>query len=127
MDFLLDTHIVIWFITNDSKLTETVRKAIENVENKCLVSIATYWEIGIKFSLGRLELKSKLENIFDLITQSGLEVLPVTQTHILSASKLEFHHNDPFDRLIIGQSIAENLTLISVDKIFKRYNINLLS
>jgi len=126
MDYLLDTHIVIWFITNDSKLTEIAKSEIENADNKCFVSIASFWEIGIKFSLGRLELGTDLETIFELINKSGLEVLPVSQNHILASSKLEFHHNDPFDRLLIAQSITENLLLISNDKAFKRYNISIL-
>jgi len=126
MDYLLDTHIVIWFITNDPKLHDVAKSEIENTENKCFVSIASFWEIGIKYSLGRLELGSNLETIFDLISKSGLEVLPVTQNHILTSSKLEFHHNDPFDRLMIAQAISEKLKLISKDDAFKKYKVPIL-
>jgi PIN domain nuclease of toxin-antitoxin system len=126
MDYLLDTHVVIWFITNDSKLPLFIKSEIENLENKCYVSIASFWEIGIKNALGRLELGSDLETIFALINKSGLEVLPITQNHILSSSKLQFHHNDSFDRLLIAQSITENLTLISKDRAFKQYKATVL-
>lgn len=125
MDYLIDTHVIIWFITNDPKLPPLVKSEIEDIENKCFASIASFWEIGIKFSLGRLELGSDLETIFELISKSGFEVLPITQNHILVSSKLEFHHNDPFDRLMIAQSINENLNLISKDRAFKSYNISL--
>ena len=125
MDYLIDTHAVIWFIANDPKLPHVVKTESENIDNKCFVSIASFWEIGIKFSLGRLELGSDLETIFELISKSGFEVLPVTQNHILASSRLEFHHNDPFDRLLIAQSIIENLQFISKDSAFKRYNIPL--
>jgi PIN domain nuclease of toxin-antitoxin system len=67
MDLLLDTHAVIWFITEDSKLPLKTKKIIENIDNNCFVSIATYWEIAIKHSLNRLNLNSDLENIFMLL------------------------------------------------------------
>jgi len=71
MNFLIDTHAVIWFITNNEKLTSSARKIIENKDNQCFVSIASFWEIGIKSSIGRIDLNSSLENIFEIIENSG--------------------------------------------------------
>ena len=70
MDLLIDTHAVIWFITDDSKLSQKTKQIIENIENKCFVSIATYWEIAIKYSLGRLDLNSELKRIFQIIEKT---------------------------------------------------------
>ena len=109
MDLLIDTHAVIWFITEDKKLPLKTKQIIENIENNCFVSIATYWEIAIKHSLGRLDLNSGLERIFQIIEETGFEILPITINQILKNAKLEYHHHDPFDRIIIAQAIYENL------------------
>ncbi len=126
MNILLDTHIVIWFITNDTKLPKRLKRIIEDPNNKCFVSIATYWELSIKYSLGRLNLNSSIEEIFNIIEVSGFDILPITLNHILQLTILEHHHNDPFDRLIIAQSISENLSVISIDNYFPAYKIQLI-
>ncbi|SDD17800.1 type II toxin-antitoxin system VapC family toxin [Pedobacter soli] len=126
MNILLDTHIVIWFITNDTKLPKRLKRIIEDPNNKCFVSIATYWELSIKYSLGRLNLNSSIEEIFNIIEVSGFDILPITLNHILQLTTLEHHHNDPFDRLIIAQSISENLSVISIDNYFPAYKIQLI-
>lgn len=126
MNYLLDTHTVIWFITNDIKLPISTKYIIEDLNNNCFVSIASYWEIAIKHSIGRLDFTTSIENIFDFIEKSGFDVLPITLSHILTLSKLPQLHNDPFDRIIISQSISEKLTLISKDSQFEKYKISLL-
>jgi len=126
MNLLIDTHALIWFITEDDQLPIKVKELIEDATNTCFVSIASLWEIGIKYSLGKLDLKADLKKIFELIEQSGLTLLPITTTHILTNTALDFHHRDPFDRLIIAQTKSEGLTLISKDGVFKDYNINLI-
>jgi len=126
MDLLLDTHAVIWFITEDSLLPLKTKKIIENVENNCYVSIATFWEIAIKHSLGRLNLKTNLENLFQLILTSGFTILPITLNQILENSSLPFHHNDPFDRIIISQALCEDLKIVSKDGQFKKYKVSLI-
>lgn len=126
MDFLLDTHAAIWFITEDIKLPQNSKALIENHKNICFVSLVTYWEIGIKYSLGRLDLNDSLERIFEIIEKSGFELLPITSSHILAASKLEFFHRDPFDRIPIGQAINENLPSMTRDSHFKNYPVHLI-
>ena len=126
MNLLLDTHVVIWFITEDPNLPFPLKRQIVSSSNECFVSIASFWEMGIKHSLGKLELKTKLETVFQVIGMSGLKTLPITPNHILTASNLEFHHRDPFDRLIIGQALSENLILVSKDKEFSRYDVPLM-
>lgn len=111
MNLLIDTHALIWFITDSDKLPQKTKAIIENKENDCFVSIATYWEIGIKNSIGRLNLNSELKTIFQIIEETGFEAIPITTSHILINASLAFHHQDPFDRLIIAQAIAEKRQL----------------
>lgn len=92
MNLLIDTHALIWFITEDSFLPVETKRIIENRDNVCYVSLASLWEMAIKYSLGRLNLSSDLENIFKIIERSGFELLPVTPSHILTNSRLQFHH-----------------------------------
>ncbi|MCA1752806.1 MAG: type II toxin-antitoxin system VapC family toxin [Flavobacteriales bacterium] len=86
MKLLIDTHAVIWFITEDKELPRKVKSIIEDRENSCYVSIASLWEMGIKYALGRLELKPNLKKIFELIDDSGITILPITSAHILRGS-----------------------------------------
>ena len=127
MNLLLDTHIIIWFITNDVKLSKKIKNIIEDSNNRCFISIVSYWELSIKYSLGRLDLNSTVEEIFNIIEKSGFDILPITLNHIIQLSKLEHFHNDPFDRLIISQSVIENLHLVSNDNYFPAYNIQLIN
>lgn len=121
MNLLVDTHAMIWFITNDGSLPLKIKSLIKDAKNKCYVSIASYWEIGIKYSLGRIYLESDLERIFQIIEESGFVLLPVTPEHILENTKLDFHHRNPFDRIIIAQAIKENLSVITKDEQFRNY------
>ncbi|PWH85928.1 type II toxin-antitoxin system VapC family toxin [Brumimicrobium oceani] len=126
MNLLLDTHAVIWFITDSSKLPNKTKTIIENGNNNCFVSIASYWEIGIKYSIGRLELGTDLKTIFKIIADSGFNTLPISPNHILANAELKFYHQDPFDRIIIAQSIIENMTVVSKDGQFKHYEVPIL-
>ena len=126
MNLLLDTHTTIWFITEDETLPVHLKELIEDGANTCFVSVASLWEMGIKYSLGKLDLTVDLKRIFELINQSGLTILPITTNHILTNTTLEFHHRDPFDRLIIAQAKSEGLTIASRDGRFKEYNVELI-
>jgi PIN domain nuclease of toxin-antitoxin system len=125
MQLLLDTHTFIWFISGDQTLPQKALDAIKNTENKCYISIASIWEIAIKFSLKKLELKSDFDNIIDFLASNDIEVLQLTFQHLQKIINLEFHHRDPFDRLIIAQAIVENLTIITKDENFSRYTDSL--
>lgn len=126
MNLILDTHIAIWFVTDSDQLPESEKHLIEKPGNRCFVSMATLWEMGIKYSLGKLYLKTDLKKIFELFTDSGYILMPITPEHILTNASLPFHHRDPFDRLIIAQAKREGFSLISKDREFEKYNINLI-
>ncbi|MGV3763588.1 type II toxin-antitoxin system VapC family toxin [Parapedobacter sp.] len=126
MNLLLDTHALIWYITDNHRLPAKTRSLIEFPENNCFVSLATYWEMAIKNSLGRLDFKKPIVTIFEIVEQSGFEILPINVNHILRATSLPFHHYDPFDRMIIGQAIADDLSIVTKDEKFPQYEVNLL-
>ena len=124
MNFLLDTHILLWFLENDSSLSEIVREVITNPENLVFVSSVSAWEISIKQSVGKLSAPNNLE---EALRFSQFEVLSMTLAHGIKVADLPMHHKDPFDRMLISLALVEGLTLISVDKIFKLYNVPLFS
>lgn len=126
MNLLLDTHTVIWSLTNPLEVSQNPRQLIESLENKCFVSIGSLWEMAIKSSLGKLELPHGINPFFKLIPEAGFELLPISINHVLEVHGLPFHHKDPFDRMLIAQAKSENLTVISKDPEFKKYDINVI-
>ncbi|MDZ8067537.1 MAG: type II toxin-antitoxin system VapC family toxin [Nostoc sp. DedQUE08] len=123
MSFLLDTHILLWFLENDSKLSNQVREIITNPENLIFVSAISAWKISIKQSLGKLIAPSNLEEALHF---SRLEVLAITLAHGIKVADLPMYHKDPFDRMLIAQALVEGLTIITVDQKFKFYDVALL-
>jgi PIN domain nuclease of toxin-antitoxin system len=128
MRLLLDTHIFIWLIDGNPNLSQTARQAIEDENNTLHLSIVSLWEITIKTSLGKLELAIPLEQIvINFILPSGIKILPIHIPHLLLLQTLPFHHRDPFDRLLISQAKSETLTLVSQDRMFEQYEVDILS
>lgn len=123
---LLDTHTLIWYINGDPELSQNARTAIEADSTINFVSIASLWEMAIKISLGKLELKTPFNQISRQIEENGFEILPITFDGTLTVSTLPFHHRDPFDRIIIVQSFNNRLTVISKDKNFDLYKAKVL-
>ncbi|OOG70467.1 type II toxin-antitoxin system VapC family toxin [Algoriphagus sp. A40] len=122
MNFLIDTHALLWFLSNDPLLPIKTKNLIETSE-VCLVSVATIWEIGIKESSGKLELEFGFERLIEIIKESGFTILPITLDHVSKNHTLEYYHRDPFDRILIAQAICENLVLISKDSEFQNYGV----
>lgn len=116
--YLLDTHALIWFIGGKDELSQIARLAIEADEVTNFVSIASIWEIAIKFSWRKLELKTPFNEINRQILENGFEILPITFDDTITVSALPFHHRDPFDRIIIAQAITNGLSIISKDDRF---------
>jgi len=129
MDFLLDTHALIWFLNGDKNLPEKIKKIIEDENNTCYVSIASLWEMAIKISKGnRLLLNVEFDEIDHAIAELNIGIIPIETSHLRIISLLKFYpnHKDPFDRIIIAQAKTEKLPLISLDKEFKKYGVKLL-
>jgi PIN domain nuclease of toxin-antitoxin system len=126
MNYLIDTHILIWHAENDPNLTFEVAEILNNPNNNIVVSYASLREIAIKQSIGKLSLGITLSQL-ELNLQSNLfTLLDTSVRHLERLQKLPFHHKDPFDRLLIAQAQEENLTLISEYGNFKYYQVNLL-
>lgn len=126
MNLLLDTHTLLWFIDGDQQLPNRVVESICDTQNRCYVSIASLWEIVIKMSLGKLEIKDGIKTITDFIEQNTIEVLPIELEDILNLQHLEFHHRDPFDRLLISQAQTSDLIIISRDSLFAQYQVKIM-
>ena len=126
MRFLIDTHILIWFLEGNSLLSANKRSFIVDGDNSVLVSIASLWEIGIKVSLGKLDLVATILAIIKKIDSQSIEILAITPDHILKVSNLPFHHKDPFDRMIIAQALAAATSLMTVDRDFAKYGVTIL-
>ncbi|MBN8789331.1 MAG: type II toxin-antitoxin system VapC family toxin [Terrimonas sp.] len=123
---LLDTHTLIWFINGDTTLSNKVRQAVEANDTVNFVSIVSLWEIAVKVSLGKLELKTTYYKIYDQLIDNGFELLPITFEDTLIVSGLPFVHRDPFDRLIIAQAMNNNLIILSKDQHFSSYEATVL-
>ncbi|HEX8376361.1 MAG TPA: type II toxin-antitoxin system VapC family toxin [Pedobacter sp.] len=125
MQLLLDTHTFIWFINGDNLLPDEVIGNIKNLKNKCFISIASIWEISIKSSLNKLKLKSGFDKIITFLIDNDIQILPITFEHIQLLNTLDFHHRDPFDRIIIAQGACEGLTIITKDENFIKYPVKI--
>ena len=113
MNILLDTHIILWWLANDSHLSNASREIIANTKNSIYVSAASAWEISIKKSLGKLDAPDDFEIT---LLSNGFLPLPITISHAQLAGFLPKHHEDPFDRMLIAQSKIEKFTLLTHDK-----------
>ena len=124
MKYLIDTQVLLWIITDDKRLSKKAKKIFLNSQNTILFSLASLWEIAIKISLKKLILDDGLPDFINKhIKGNAVEILDIEISHILALENLPFHHRDPFDRLIISQSITENISLVSSDKSFDMYTI----
>ena len=125
MKVLLDTHAFLWSITGDDRLSKIAEKAFLNPDNKLYFSAASFWEICIKMSLGKLSLKRGwFKTIQEEIRINAIQWLPFEMGHCLELTKLPFHHQDPFDRMLIAQATVEDLQLLSRDGRLSAYEID---
>lgn len=124
MRLLLDTHTLLWFFMGNSQLTDQVRDLIEDTQNQKLIGVASVWEMAIKQSQNKLNLQNNAADyIEEKIKWSDFELLPIHLNHLRLLSHLPFYHKDPFDRLLIVQSIEENIPILSKDIAFDAYPI----
>ncbi|WP_462281029.1 type II toxin-antitoxin system VapC family toxin [Salinivirga cyanobacteriivorans] len=126
MNLLLDSHALLWYISGSDKLPDKIINTINNKSNKCFVSIASIWEIAIKLSLNRLTVEGGFQIIEKFFYDNDFSILDISFQDINTIIDLEFHHRDPFDRIIIAQAIQSQLTIVSKDQFFQNYNIKLM-
>ncbi|MFA6290479.1 MAG: type II toxin-antitoxin system VapC family toxin [Victivallales bacterium] len=123
MNCLLDTHTLLWTVLDTGKLSAVAKSAILDTGNDIHVSAVSFWEISLKYSTGRLELKGILPDDFPKISADmGFSILELMPDTVATSYKLpKIQNNDPFDRLIAWQAIKSSLSLISCDKAFDDY------
>ncbi len=126
MTYLIDTHALIWYIAGDSRLKRRAISAIENKNNTVYISKATLWEMAIKISLGKLALSIPFEELEIYLEENNFFIVDYNFDHLKKLLTLPFHHSDPFDRLIIAQALADNLTIITHDTCFESYPVRII-
>ncbi len=122
--YLLDTQILIWWLTNDKRLTDKIKEVIQNSDNLILYSTVNLWEISIKRAIGKLTLTISLNK---LVKSIPFQALSIKNEHILKLDKLPLTHKDPFDRVLVAQAISEKSILITADKKILKYNVQTLT
>ena len=124
MNYLLDTHTLLWITTEDLKLSENAKDLYLNNENEILLSMASIWELAIKSSINKISFDTTLEDYIEQhVRSNNIKILDIELSHVIRVENLPFHHRDPFDRLIIAQAIEEKLPIISKDSFFDKYDI----
>lgn len=124
MKLLLDTHALLWFLLDDAALSDNAKKHIAVADNEIFVSPASYWEIAIKIALGKYRLPESLEIFMTReLVDNDFSILPISIRHTARIIDLPFHHRDPFDRLIVAQSLVEAMPLVSADATLSAYGI----
>jgi len=116
---LLDTHIFLWWVTADRRLSQSTRALIASSDNEVSVSAASFWEIAIKANLGRID--AGIADLQAAAAADGFDELPVRAAHTVPLASLPGHHQDPFDRLLIAQSMAEGRRLVTADAAILSY------
>ena len=124
MRYLLDTHTLLWFISEDQKLSDTGHRLILDSNSEIFLSIASLWEIAIKVNIGKLALDAPFEQLFPKeLHFHKIRILDITVDNLVQLTTLPLHHQDPFDRLIVAQAIVEGIPIISKDEAFDLYDV----
>ena len=118
---LIDTHILLWALYDSDKLTPKAKLAMKN--EKCCVSIASLWEIAIKQSLGKLQIRQSIEEIAEQCRDNGVGIIGIEPRHCQKQIELPFLHKDPFDRIIIAQAVTEGHAIITADEHIWQYDV----
>lgn len=119
MSYLLDTHILLWWLADDRRLSQAARALLADSANTMRVSVVSLWEIAIKSAKGRLRLN--FPELIEQIEAGGFQILPIQPKHVETLTTLEPHHADPFDRMLVAQALAEKCHLITADRALSRY------
>lgn len=124
MMILVDAQCLIWYVDQDQYLSAPARGAISDPNNELVLSAATIWEIGIKVGLGKLKLSSAYRDwMLRAMSDLDLRVLPITIDYSAAQASLPWHHRDPFDRLLVAQSLTDQLPIVSADTQLDHYGI----
>lgn len=126
MRYLTDTHTLVWWDFTPERLSAPVLQLFEEGGADIFISVVNAWEIQIKRQLGKIDVKDSLEALLERQRENGFSVLPVEMRHVIALSKLDSHHRDPFDRLLIAQALADDMVLLTKDDKIGKYGVSVL-
>lgn len=126
MKLLLDTHAFLWLVAGDRRLSPTARRVLAAPKAQPLLSLASVWELAIKSSLGRLTLPEPLDTYLAKKLSTNLRLLSVDLSHVVAVERLPFHHQDPFDRLLVAQALSERLPIVMRDREIRKYGVEVV-
>lgn len=127
MNLLLDTHAFLWFVWGHKNLSSTALSLISDPQNQVFFSAASHWEIAIKTSTGKLKLNAPFKDLIEQsLAKNNFKPLPIEVVHSDMVLQLPFHHRDPFDRMLIAQTLVESMSIISNEAIFDAYGVKRL-
>jgi len=121
MRLLLDTHLLLWAAGSPERLPPGARELLDDPENVPVFSLASLWEVAIKHGLGRRDFRVDARLLRRGLLDNGYEELPITDEHAVALDSLPPIHRDPFDRILIVQSMVEGITLLTVDPLIAKY------
>ena len=124
MRLLLDTHAFLWWVEGTRPIGRRARAAVSNPDNEVLLSIASCWELAITLSLGKLRLSQTLDRFVpEQLRLNAFSLLDLRLPHVVRVAGLPFRHRDPFDRLLAAQALEDDLTIVSADRVFRKYGV----
>jgi PIN domain nuclease of toxin-antitoxin system len=124
---LLDTHVFLWWIADDGRLSRRARHLLQDPREQRLLSTASLWEVALKVRAGKLRLGDNPRRLLtSMLAAYGIQTLSIQASHTLAVLDLPDHHKDPFDRLLIAQALGEGLSLLTNDAIIRRYAVSVI-
>ncbi|MCU1304656.1 MAG: PilT protein domain protein [Candidatus Sulfotelmatobacter sp.] len=126
MQILLDTHVLVWWMEDASRLSRHAVAILENPDNGILVSAVVGWEISIKVGIGKMKPRSLIQRLDRVLEQQSFSELPITLDTAVRSGLLPLHHRDPFDRLLVAQAQSLSVSILSADAVFDRYGVKRL-
>ena len=124
MRALVDTHTLLWFLNDDTRLSEISRAFMKSGQNDLLVGVGCCWELAIKCGIGKITLDKPFEQfLWSQLRSNAIEVLGISEEHLNRVGSLPLHHRDPFDRLLVAQAIVEGVSVVSADTALDAYGI----
>lgn len=127
MKALIDANVLLWALTDHSRLSRNAAKVLDDSKHQLFFSVAGLWELVIKNQLGKLKLPRPAgEFLKQELVDLQIPILPIEVRHVVRLESLPMHHRDPFDRVLIAQSFEEDMVIVSSDRIFKRYSVEVV-
>lgn len=123
MKYLIDTHILLWFLDGNDKLPPHIRQIIVDEKSMIYVSVVSLWESAIKMNIGKLPFNGGFPHLLSLVRDGGMVVLPIKEEYMKNLFALPFHHRDPFDRLLVAAAKTEGMIIVTADADIHKYDV----